>query len=270
MRSPWNGGSISLRRARCSRPSSSSSEREPMIGCSAIVRPGGSVWPGNGVERADRLGVREHHHRRLEAEEADAERVAEAPPAGLEERDRPQQPAQGLHDRRLGWPWRERAHRRTVAPTSRARPAPIRRAAPHRRPPPSGARLPPPDVAHVLRLQRTIGNRATTRLLRQPSRAGGGGRRRARALRGAKAEHAALASIRRKPHALRARASPPTRAWTTRRRSGSRPRSRRAGRCARTSAASSPRPPITEGFEIDGDEDDSTSRPEVPRATAKP
>ena len=46
MRSPWNGGSISLRRARCSRPSSSSSEREPMIGCSAIVRPGGSVWPG--------------------------------------------------------------------------------------------------------------------------------------------------------------------------------------------------------------------------------
>ena len=32
----------------------------------------------------------------------------------------------------------------------------------------SGALLPPPDVAHVLRLQRTIGNRATTRLLRQP------------------------------------------------------------------------------------------------------
>ena len=43
MRSPWNGGSISLRRARCSRPSSSSSEREPTIGCSASVRPGGSV-----------------------------------------------------------------------------------------------------------------------------------------------------------------------------------------------------------------------------------
>jgi hypothetical protein len=32
----------------------------------------------------------------------------------------------------------------------------------------SGAVMPPPDVAHVLRLQRTIGNRATTRLLRQP------------------------------------------------------------------------------------------------------
>ena len=32
----------------------------------------------------------------------------------------------------------------------------------------SGA-LPPPDVAHVLRLQRTIGNRAPTRLLRQPT-----------------------------------------------------------------------------------------------------
>jgi hypothetical protein len=33
----------------------------------------------------------------------------------------------------------------------------------------SGALLPPPDIAHVLRLQRTIGNRATTRLLRQPN-----------------------------------------------------------------------------------------------------
>ena len=33
----------------------------------------------------------------------------------------------------------------------------------------SGAVCGPPDVAHVLRLQRTIGNRATTRLLRQPT-----------------------------------------------------------------------------------------------------
>jgi hypothetical protein len=33
----------------------------------------------------------------------------------------------------------------------------------------SGAVRTPPDVAHVLRLQRTIGNRATTRLLREPA-----------------------------------------------------------------------------------------------------
>ena len=139
MRSPWNGGSISRRRARCSRPSSRSSEREPTIGCSAIVRPGRQRVAGNGVERADRVRVGEHHHRRLEAEEADAERVAVAPPAGLQERDRAQQPAQGLHERRLGWPWRQRAHRRTAR--SRARPGPIRRAAPSRPPPPEWFRV---------------------------------------------------------------------------------------------------------------------------------
>ena len=63
--------------------------------------PGRQRVARHGVERPDRLGIREHHHRRLEAEEADAEGVAEAPAAGLEERDRAQQPAQGLHDRRL-------------------------------------------------------------------------------------------------------------------------------------------------------------------------
>ena len=141
MRAPWNGGSISLRRARCSRPSSSSSEREPMIGCSAIVRPGRQRVPGDGVERADRLRVGEHHHRRLEAEEADAERVAEAAAARLQERDRPQQPAQGLHDRRLGRPWRQRAHR-AYCRIDAHRPAPIRSPAPHR-PPPPGRAAPP-------------------------------------------------------------------------------------------------------------------------------
>ena len=37
MRSPWNGGSITLRRERCSAPSSSSSERAPTSGRSVTV-----------------------------------------------------------------------------------------------------------------------------------------------------------------------------------------------------------------------------------------
>ena len=42
IRSPWNGGSITLRRDRCSWPSSSSSDRAPTSGLSVSVRPGGS------------------------------------------------------------------------------------------------------------------------------------------------------------------------------------------------------------------------------------
>ena len=45
MRSPWNGGSIALRRERWSAPSSRSSERAPTSGRSVTVRPGGSSWP---------------------------------------------------------------------------------------------------------------------------------------------------------------------------------------------------------------------------------
>ena len=41
MRSPWKGGSIALRRERCSLPSSRSTEREPITGSSAKLRPGG-------------------------------------------------------------------------------------------------------------------------------------------------------------------------------------------------------------------------------------
>ena len=100
MRSPWNGGSISRRRARCSRA------LEQQHRARAHDRPQRERAPGRqavlalGVERPDRLRVGEHHHRRLEAEEAHAERVAEAPPAGLQERDRPHQPAQRLQHRR--------------------------------------------------------------------------------------------------------------------------------------------------------------------------
>ena len=42
IRSPWNAGSIRRLRARCSVPSSSSTERGPKTGKSAVLRPGGS------------------------------------------------------------------------------------------------------------------------------------------------------------------------------------------------------------------------------------
>ena len=45
IRSPRNGGSMTLRRERCSDPSSSSSERAPTIGLSVTWRPGGMWWP---------------------------------------------------------------------------------------------------------------------------------------------------------------------------------------------------------------------------------
>ena len=74
-------------------------------------RPAGrQTMVGVAVERADRVGIRQHHHRRLEPEEAHAERVAEAAAARLHERDRPQQPVQRLPDRRFGRPGWERVH----------------------------------------------------------------------------------------------------------------------------------------------------------------
>ena len=124
MRSPWNGGSISRRRARWSRPSSRSSERAPDDRPQRDRAPGRQPVLRDGVERPDRVRLREHHHRRLEAEEAHAERVAEAAPAGLEERDRPQQPAGRLDDGRCGRAGRQRAHasdRRLGACTRKSR-----------------------------------------------------------------------------------------------------------------------------------------------------
>jgi hypothetical protein len=45
IRSPWNGGSITRRRDRCSLPSSRSSDRAPTSGPSVTVRPGGRLCP---------------------------------------------------------------------------------------------------------------------------------------------------------------------------------------------------------------------------------
>ena len=172
---------------------------------------------GDRVERADRVRVREHHHRRLEAEEADAERVAEAPPAGLQERDRAQQPAQGLHEWRLGRPWRQRAHRRTVALTATCSPGsdPMRRTTPA---PAAGA---------------------VTRSIRPTSR-----RSCASSARSATARRRGCCSATPPPcgDSSRTRASRPRRGSTARRAATSRRRSRRARSCVPTSRASSRTP----------------------------
>ena len=63
--------------------------------------PGRQAVLGLAVQRPDRVGIREHHQRRLEPQEPHAEVVPEPPPAGLQERDRPQQPARRLNERRL-------------------------------------------------------------------------------------------------------------------------------------------------------------------------
>ena len=190
--------------------------------------------PGDRVERADRLGVGEHHHRRLEAEEADAERVAEAPPARLQERDRPQQPAQGLHERRLGRPWRQRAHRAYCRTDGRDRTAPIRRAAPRRRPPPGRrGRRPAGRGAGAAACSARIGNRATTRLLREPVDTDIEAER-ARFDEHARAHKQRLAEYaqRSTPHVLKTAGITTDSRVDRRRRSGSRPRSTRARSCA--------------------------------------
>ena len=102
------------RRARCSSPSSSSSDRAPTSGCSVTVRPGGSACPRSPYSARIDVGPRDHHQRRPEALEHHAERVAVAAPAVLEEADRPRQPARGLQDRRLGGSGGEGGHTSNV------------------------------------------------------------------------------------------------------------------------------------------------------------
>ena len=120
MRSPWNGGSISLRSRRCSRPSRSSSECRP----SAASRKR-FAWPDAqlvgiaGEDLADRGRVGEDHDRR-QAGEPEGERVAVAALPLLEHLDRPPGPPQHLADGRLRRSRREaiRAHadQRPTAP----------------------------------------------------------------------------------------------------------------------------------------------------------
>ena len=82
--------------------------------------------PALAVQRADDVGPRDHDERRAEALEADAEHVAVAAPAVLEEPDRPRHPARGLQDRRLRGSGGQRGHTPTV---------PVRRAGVSRVPP---------------------------------------------------------------------------------------------------------------------------------------
>ena len=72
----------------------------PQHGLEGGAAPRGQAVLAPPVERSDRLGVRHHHHRRLEAEEGDAEGVAVPAPARVHELDRAKQPVEGLDGRR--------------------------------------------------------------------------------------------------------------------------------------------------------------------------
>ena len=64
------------------------------------VAAGRQAVPRLRVQRLDRLRVGDHHHRPLEAEELDAERVSVALPTLMHERQWPERPPQGLDQRR--------------------------------------------------------------------------------------------------------------------------------------------------------------------------
>lgn len=59
------------------------------------------------VQGLDRLRIRYDHHRSLKAEEPDAEGIAVAAPAGIQELDRAKEPARGLERGRRGRPRRQ-------------------------------------------------------------------------------------------------------------------------------------------------------------------
>ena len=85
MRSPWKGGSSSLRSRRCSAPSSSSTERGPTTGPStALASPARSP---SGEPAEDLLGdVRVEHHHEAGVEQApEGHHVAVAAAAGVDE-----------------------------------------------------------------------------------------------------------------------------------------------------------------------------------------
>ena len=84
--------------------------------------PGRHVVPALAVQRADHVRVRHDHERRLEALEHDAERVAVAPPAVLEEADRPREPARGLQRGGFGRAGGDRGHPPTVPTKPGVRP----------------------------------------------------------------------------------------------------------------------------------------------------
>ena len=66
------------------------------------------------VEGLDRRRVGDHHHRPLEAEEGEAERVAEVAPAAIEEAEGPDRPGHGLPQRAHRRFWRKR-HPESIA-----------------------------------------------------------------------------------------------------------------------------------------------------------
>ena len=75
----------------------------------------GRLVPRVGVDGAHELRLADDHHRPAKSAATQGEDVAVTAPAALEERDRPQHPAQRLDDRREGRPGWQRVHERQLS-----------------------------------------------------------------------------------------------------------------------------------------------------------
>ena len=80
----------------------------PHYGFEADGAPRGQAVLAPPVQRSDRLGVRQHHHRRLEADEVTLNASPWLSPARVHELDRAKQPVQGLDGRGRCWSGGER------------------------------------------------------------------------------------------------------------------------------------------------------------------
>ena len=105
---------------------------DPRPGDAARTYDPAAVTLTLGIQGADRARIADHYQRRAHPDETHAKRVTEAPPAGLQKRDRPHQPPRSLDQRQLARPPRERRHSqrighrpsRTVVHTRRPRSSP--------------------------------------------------------------------------------------------------------------------------------------------------
>ena len=97
MRSPWNGGSISLRWRRCAGPSSTRIELGPTNGSRNVeLAPGDRDVDRRGEDGAHRRGIRDDDHRRVRPRGAQRERLAVAGGAAAQQGRGPRQPLPGL------------------------------------------------------------------------------------------------------------------------------------------------------------------------------
>ena len=100
MRSPWKGGSSSLRWRMCSAPSSSSTERSPSTGPEHRVGLAGAQLVGRAAEHLlHEVGVEDHHEARVE-QRPEGDDVAVLAPVAVDPPDRHEDEAHRLHPAR--------------------------------------------------------------------------------------------------------------------------------------------------------------------------